>query len=44
VVSEIRNDDSTLRPPINVWEEGGFRLEVVNTSFQEMTGLKPFDL
>lgn len=44
VISEIKSTDETLRKPYNIWEEGGFRLEVVNKPFQEWSGLKTFSL
>jgi len=44
IVSEIKNADNNLRVPYNTWEEGGFRLEVVNKPFQEWTGIKLLEL
>jgi len=44
MVSEIKKGDNNLRPPLNIWHDGGFRLELVNKSFQQLTGLKPFEL
>ena len=44
IVSLIKKSDSNERAPYNVWEEGGFRLEVINKPFQEWTGIKLFVL
>jgi hypothetical protein len=33
IVSQIKDGDDNLRVPYNTWEEGGFRLEVINAQF-----------
>jgi hypothetical protein len=33
IVSLIKKSDSNERAPYNIWEEGGFRLEVINKPF-----------
>jgi hypothetical protein len=44
MVSEIKKGDNNVMPPLNIWHDGGFRLELVNKSFQQLTGLKPLEL
>lgn len=44
IVSTIKPGDNDERVPYNMWEEGGFRLEVINKQFQEWTGIKLFAL